>query len=249
MSKRLTTEEFISKAKQIHSDKYDYSKVEYADAYTKICIICPIHGEFWQVPHNHLCGKGCNKCAHKYVNSLKVQGFEGFKKKVQEKYGERFILKEETYKDSSSKMEIICRKHGTFMITPNNFLRGHKCPRCNDSKLETEVSIFLIKNGIEFIQNANSSIFKWLKNQHLDFYLPKYNIAIECQGGQHFESVEHFEGNVGFLKRRKRDINKKELCNKNNIKLIYYSNLKKYSTFLGENVYHNKNELLKIIKK
>ena len=46
MSKRLTTEEFIEKARKIHGDKYDYSKVEYKSATEKVIIICPIHGEF-----------------------------------------------------------------------------------------------------------------------------------------------------------------------------------------------------------
>ena len=48
---------FIEKAKQIHGDKYDYSKVEYVNNRTKVCIICPEHGEFWQTPDNHLKGK------------------------------------------------------------------------------------------------------------------------------------------------------------------------------------------------
>ena len=54
---------FIEKAKQKHGDKYDYSKVEYINNKTKVCIICPEHGEFWQLPSNHLAGKGCAKCS------------------------------------------------------------------------------------------------------------------------------------------------------------------------------------------
>ena len=44
---KLTTEEFIAKAKAVHGDRYDYSKVKYVDSKTKICIICKEHGEFW----------------------------------------------------------------------------------------------------------------------------------------------------------------------------------------------------------
>ena len=50
MSHKKTTEEFITESKTIHNDKYDYSKVEYVNAKTKVCIICPEHGEFWQLP-------------------------------------------------------------------------------------------------------------------------------------------------------------------------------------------------------
>ena len=46
MAKKLTTQEFIEKAKLVHGDKYDYSKVDYVNSQTKVCIICPIHGEF-----------------------------------------------------------------------------------------------------------------------------------------------------------------------------------------------------------
>lgn len=62
MTKKLTTDEFIRKAKEVHGDKYDYSKVEYINAKTKVLIICSIHGEFWQTPSNHLKGHKCDKC-------------------------------------------------------------------------------------------------------------------------------------------------------------------------------------------
>lgn len=62
---RLTTEEFIKRAKEVHGDKYDYSKVEYTNNRTKVCIICSEHGEFWQRPseHNYKKKSGCPECA------------------------------------------------------------------------------------------------------------------------------------------------------------------------------------------
>lgn len=65
--KALTTEEFIKKAKEIHHDKYDYSKTTYKNSHTKVCIICPKHGEFWQRATNHLSGFGC-----RYALKVKV---------------------------------------------------------------------------------------------------------------------------------------------------------------------------------
>lgn len=59
----MTTAEFIEKAKAVHGDKYDYSKVEYKGVHTKVCIICPEHGEFWQIPGSHLASRGCPNCA------------------------------------------------------------------------------------------------------------------------------------------------------------------------------------------
>ena len=72
MRKRLTTEEFIEKAKKIHGDKYDYSKSEYTLSHNKVCIICPTHGEFWQKPNSHTNGQGCPCC---YRESIRTGNF------------------------------------------------------------------------------------------------------------------------------------------------------------------------------
>lgn len=73
MSKKLTTEQFIEKSIQIHGNKYDYSKVNYINSYTKVCIICPEHGEFWQLSDSHLRGCGDFKkiCGSAYNVSRK----------------------------------------------------------------------------------------------------------------------------------------------------------------------------------
>ena len=63
MTKRLTLEEFIYKAKQVHNNKYDYSNVEYINNTTKIKITCQEHGIFEQSPDKHLQKRGCPKCA------------------------------------------------------------------------------------------------------------------------------------------------------------------------------------------
>ena len=62
MFKKLTLEEFIQKAKNVHKDKFDYSSVIYKTARDYVTIICPVHGEFEQTPNNHLRGRGCNEC-------------------------------------------------------------------------------------------------------------------------------------------------------------------------------------------
>ena len=69
---KLTTEEFIKKARAVHGDKYDYSKVEYVNSTTKVCIICKVHGEFLQTPGSHMKGHGCAKCASE-VNAAKMR--------------------------------------------------------------------------------------------------------------------------------------------------------------------------------
>lgn len=83
MSKRLTTEEFIEKAKKIHGDKYDYSLSEYLKIKDRIKIICRDHGVFVQIVDNHLHGKGCPEC--KKINikiKQKKQNGDGMARKT-----------------------------------------------------------------------------------------------------------------------------------------------------------------------
>lgn len=70
---KQTTENLIIKASEIHNCKYDYSKTEYKTSKDKICIICPIHGEFYQLPYNHLKGQGCPKCIQKSMLENKIK--------------------------------------------------------------------------------------------------------------------------------------------------------------------------------
>lgn len=80
----------------------------------------------------------------------------------------------------------------------------------------------------------------------MDFYLPKYNIGIECQGGQHFKVVDHFGGEEGFKQRKELDERKRKLCDENGVNLLYYSNLGiDYPYYVIE----SKDELLESIKK
>ena len=59
---KLTTEKFIRNAKLIHNNKYDYNNSIYVNSRTKIEIICPNHGSFFQLANNHLCNHGCPNC-------------------------------------------------------------------------------------------------------------------------------------------------------------------------------------------
>ena len=82
----------------------------------------------------------------------------------------------------------------------------------------------------------------------LDFYLPDYDIGIECQGRQHFIPVDAFGGKMGFEDTVTRDKTKKRLCEENGIKLLYFTELKKYDTFMGEKLVKTNNDLIRIIQ-
>ena len=112
------------------------------------------------------------------------------------------------------------------------------------------MELFLKNNKIDFIQQANKSKFEWLGSLSLDFYLPQYNIAIECQGGQHFQPIEHFGGEKEFEIIRERDIRKYNLCNEKGIKIIYYSNIDDNgSRSFFQEIIHSKEKILEELNK
>ena len=84
MSKRKSNDEFIREAQSIHHNRYDYSKVEYTNNKTKVCIVCPEHGEFWQTPNNHLNGNGCPLCKNRKIGDGLRDTVEDFSNKSNE---------------------------------------------------------------------------------------------------------------------------------------------------------------------
>lgn len=137
MSKRLTQEEFIEKARKVHGNKYDYSKVEYSNAKTKILIICPTHGEFCQEPFSHLVGNGCMKCYRERQHELKASNTEDFICKAKSKHGDKYDYSKTEYINAHAKVCIICKEHGIFYQTPNSHLNGNGCPKC--ARIKTKV--------------------------------------------------------------------------------------------------------------
>lgn len=121
------TEVFINKARVVHGNVYDYSKVVYKNCKTKICIICPIHGEFWQTPQSHLFGRKCKYCSGFTDTDIFVQ-------KSIIKHGDIYDYSNVDYKGSVEKVNIMCKKHGLFQQSPRDHLQGCGCPKCGLEK-------------------------------------------------------------------------------------------------------------------
>ena len=131
---KLTTEEFIEKARKVHGDKYDYSKVDYKNNHTKVCIICPDHGEFWQTPSNHLKKQGCPKCGFTIRNEKNTMTTEEFIAKAREVHGSKYDYSKSEYQNCNVKVCIICPEHGEFWQLPSSHLSGRGCPKCINRK-------------------------------------------------------------------------------------------------------------------
>ena len=231
-----TTEEFIQKALEVHGRKYDYGKVNYISARVKVCITCPTHGDFWQEPCSHLQGRGCEKCVRP---SYDTKSFIECAKKV---HGEKYDYSKVNYINTRTKVCVICPKHGAFMVKPNVHLQGCGCNLCLNKDEEKLFVLLVERYGIDNVSRQKS--FPWLlyenHKQYLDFYLEKENVAIELQGPQHFMQHRYWDkDNSSFLRRNKLDINKKNLCEKHGIKLIYFTFNKDWNVFLGEKVKHD----------
>jgi len=235
-----TTEEFVALAKEIHGNKYDYSKVMYCQSNREVCIVCPTHGDFWQTPHSHLSGAGCPSC----FGSQKLTN-EEFVRRARLVHGTKYGYDNIEYKSAFDRVCITCPKHGDFWQGARAHLRGAGCPSCNNSILEDKTREALSKNNIHFVEQKTFAWLRYKKSMRLDYYLPDYDIAIECQGIQHFEPVETFGGQDEFRDTQLRDIMKREKCQAHGIKIIYYSNLKIRYPYP---VYENLDEMIHFIQ-
>jgi very-short-patch-repair endonuclease len=225
--KKISTEEFIKKARKVHGDKYDYSKVKYVNNYTKVCIICPIHGEFLQNPNSHLQGFGCKKCGNINTKEKQILGKEKFLKKAKEVHGDKYDYSKVEYVNNETKVCIICPIHGKFLQSPASHVnRKSGCPFCAAEQNINESNLYyeLIHGKVGEIVRQKK--FKWLKYKNpmsLDFYIPSKSVAIEYQGDQHFRSVQWYGGEKGFKEQLDRDLNKIKLCEEHGIKLFHFT--------------------------
>lgn len=241
---KLSQEEFENRVYNKFPN-IDLSDFKYANAASNGICKCKTCGNIWESTYITLINSsvGCPKCAIKSRAEKRSDTKEMFISKLAEKHPNvDYDFSNSVYVNSLTKMDVVCLKHGVFTTKPNWLMNGNGCPRCNDSHLEREVRDKLLENGIEFEQGK---YYNWLLNKStnypltLDFYIPSLNIAIECQGVQHFIDIEHFGRKHSLSERIDRDRLKKKLCNEHNVKLIYYLK-NEYNCFMkDDDIYFN----------
>lgn len=140
--KKLTTKEFIQKAKKKHGNYYDYSKSIYLTAKKPITVICPVHGEFRQLAANHMHRSGCIECAREKMVTPIDHFIDVCSKVHNNKYGYDNVI----ITNLNNFVKITCPDHGEFLQRPTGHMAGHGCRKCSGyEKLNTE----------EFIRKAN----------------------------------------------------------------------------------------------
>ncbi len=135
-------EQFIAKARGVHGNRYDYSKVNYISAKGKITITCENHGDFEQTPSNHLSGFNCQQCAK---NSK--MNTNSFIERAAIIHENKYDYSKVNYVNADIKITIICKEHGDFEQIPDFHLnRKSGCPKCANN-------VTLTNN--EFTEKAN----------------------------------------------------------------------------------------------
>jgi hypothetical protein len=223
---KYTLEELLQKCRDRYKDNYDYSGiVSYIGITFPITIKCNIHNTTINTTfHRHLSGKGgCRKCQYEGNAAKANLGADIFIKEAKKVHGSLYDYSKVIYKNNTTKVEIVCKKHGSFFQIPN----AHKdskqgCPSCKESKGETKIRVFLESNKIEFIPQHSYKDCKYKNKLLFDFYLPKYNLIIEFDGMQHYEPIKwlHGRSDYNFEYQQLKDSIKNEYCNNNNIQLL-----------------------------
>ena len=230
-NKKLSYQDFIRKAIQIHNGRYQYPFNEnwwnknYKNRHTKAPIICPIHSLFYQRVGDHLNNHGCPKCGKKSSTDNQKLSYKGFIDKATKIHNSYYQYPfdnnwwRENYKGKdNTKVPIICPIHGLFYQSVNNHLNNHGCPVCKSSKGELKIKSILDDLDVNYIYQYRVKIND--SNYYFDFYLPDYNIFIEYDGEQHFKPIKGWGGRVGFEKVKQRDKIKNDFAKNNQIKLV-----------------------------
>lgn len=190
---QYSTEEFIEKSNKIHGiGRYDYSKTKYINSQTKVIIICHNHEEpyeFSQFANVHLQGHGCKKCQYDKLKMLCEMTKDEFIKRAKKIHNDLYDYSQVIYDCYDVEVSILCKKHHKiFKQTPHAHLNGQGCPLCRSSKGEITIRNYLINNKIEFEEQKRFDDCKDKRKLPFDFYLSQYNLCIEYDGIQHFNS-------------------------------------------------------------
>lgn len=233
MPKKLTTQEFVEKAKFVHGDKYDYGLVEYINNHTKVKIVCPTHGEFLQIAHDHINGCICKKCA---FDKFKIP-LDVLIKRFVKKHGEKYDYSKVTYKDEKTKIIITCKLHGDFKQTPGSHMFGSGCPKCNGRHFNYSNNDIIkrFKNihgdkydysKINYI-NANTKITIINKDYNTEHLILPYNYHVKCTKHnavnktdfliKQFEKIHGNKYNYDFVEYKGDNIKVSIVCNKHGL--------------------------------
>lgn len=231
----FTKETFLKKFKDLYGDTYDYDFSEF-DVNKTIKIFCKKHQcWFTQNVWHHLNGHRCKLCAKggsKYTT-------EDFVIRAKEVHGDLYKYNKVKYINKETPVEIICKKHGSFLQKPHNHISGCGCPKCKPIKMQLKLFNLLIETfpKEEWLWEYQTT---WLGLQRFDIYNKRCNLAIEYNGEQHYFPRDSFGGEKGYKDTVMRDKLKLEKCKNNNC-ILY---IVKYNEFDNKKIIDDISKIL-----
>lgn len=190
------TSKCIEEFRAIHGDTYDYSLVSYTNNKTKVDIICKKHGVFPQMPFNHLNGDGCPDCQSELRTKSLGQCIEDFKKT----HGDTYNYSKVQYINCSTKVEILCKEHGSFLQRPNDHLRGNGCPKCQVSNQNTLYLLKCLDTGLVKIgitNNLGQRVPKIGGNlEYIHHFILENPRQLELELHERYQQLREFNPNV-----------------------------------------------------
>lgn len=139
LSKLKSKEFFLDKVYKKYGNKFTFDLTNYSGITgNKIKVICPIHGEFEQIPRNLIlsgCKTGCKQCGLESKNKSKTKDFNDFIEKAKIIHNNKYEYIEENYINRKSKIRIICKEHGEFIKSAQKHLSGQACWDCKIQEL------------------------------------------------------------------------------------------------------------------
>jgi len=165
---QMTTEEFIIKGNEIHNNLYTYPRTKYINAKSCVVITCSVHGDFLQMPTNHLSGKGCKKCAVDAQAKLRrARTKESFTERANQIHNNRYDYSKTICDGITNKVIIICSKHGEFLQKADGHLSGRGCYACANEnrgfRRTAWVNTAKGRNGILYVINCKNDTESFIK--------------------------------------------------------------------------------------
>lgn len=167
---------FIKKSINIHNDKYDYSNIHYINNVTKVEIICRIHGLFQQTPRDHLNGCGCIKCGLDSMIDSKIN--KNWLMDFKSTHDDLYDYSKSIYISAKSKIEIICKEHGSFFQRVMDHKRGYGCAICGKLKANLKLKS---NNWLSDFKNTHGDLYDYSKSEYVKNQI-KIEIICEKHG-------------------------------------------------------------------
>lgn len=187
--------EYIEICTKIHNGKYDYSQIkEIENAHTKIPIICPIHGLFYQRVDHHKNGHGCKECKKETLRTQKQMSIEEFINRSNEIHNNKYdYSKVHRFNNNSEKVIIICPIHGEFQQEVKIHLAGHGCQKCMADKL-SELKRDTLENVVEQANKIHNNKYNY--DMSIEYINRQTKLKIKCpEHGWFFQTANaHLRG-------------------------------------------------------